>query len=83
MALRKARLIDCREQNWCEKALAALQCGAFHISTAGLPYFKHHAIRPRCERHHAGGRMKEDGVHIWVTAATYKGNDIERFYRYA
>lgn len=77
----KARLIDCREQ-LVREGLAALQCGAFHITTAGLPYFNTTPIGRAVTGTMLVGAMKEDGVDIWGDGSTYKGNDIERFYRY-
>jgi argininosuccinate synthase len=77
----KARLIDCRRQLVAE-GLAALQCGAFHISTAGLPYFNTTPIGRAVTGTMLVVAMKEDDVHIWGDGSTFKGNDIERFYRY-
>ncbi len=77
----KARLIDCREQ-LVHEGLAALQCGAFHITTAGLPYFNTTPIGRAVTGTMLVQAMKEDGVNIWGDGSTYKGNDIERFYRY-
>src|SRR5260221_181753 len=77
----KARLIDCREQ-LVREGIAALQCGAFHITTAGLPYFNTTPIGRAVTGTMLVGAMKEDGVNIWGDGSTYKGNDIERFYRY-
>jgi argininosuccinate synthase len=77
----KARLIDCRAQLVGE-GLAALQCGAFHISTAGVPYFNTTPIGRAVTGTMLVGAMKEDDVHIWGDGSTFKGNDIERFYRY-
>jgi argininosuccinate synthase len=77
----KARLIDCRAQLVSE-GLAVLQCGAFHISTAGLPYFNTTPIGRAVTGTMLVGAMKEDEVNIWGDGSTYKGNDIERFYRY-
>ncbi len=77
----KARLIDCRAQLVAE-GLAALQCGAFHISTAGLPYFNTTPLGRAVTGTLLVVAMKEDDVHIWGDGSTYKGNDIERFYRY-
>jgi argininosuccinate synthase len=77
----KGRLIDCRMQ-LVHEGLAALQCGAFHISTAGLPYFNTTPIGRAVTGTMLVGAMKEDDVHIWGDGSTYKGNDIERFYRY-
>jgi argininosuccinate synthase len=77
----KARLIDCRVQ-LVREGLAALQCGAFHITTAGVPYFNTTPIGRAVTGTMLVGAMKEDNVHIWGDGSTYKGNDIERFYRY-
>jgi argininosuccinate synthase len=77
----KARLIDCRAQLVSE-GLAVLQCGAFHISTAGVPYFNTTPIGRAVTGTMLVGAMKEDNVNIWGDGSTYKGNDIERFYRY-
>ncbi|MBI4892668.1 MAG: argininosuccinate synthase [Acidobacteria bacterium] len=77
----KARLIDCRQQ-LVREGLAALQCGAFHITTAGVPYFNTTPIGRAVTGTMLVSAMKEDEVHIWGDGSTYKGNDIERFYRY-
>src|SRR5450755_131825 len=77
----KARLIDCRAQ-LVREGLAALQCGAFHITTAGVAYFNTTPIGRAVTGTMLVGAMKEDGVGIWGDGSTYKGNDIERFYRY-
>jgi argininosuccinate synthase len=77
----KARLIDCRRQ-LVREGFAALQCGAFHITTAGLPYFNTTPLGRAVTGTMLVGAMKEDQVHIWGDGSTYKGNDIERFYRY-
>jgi argininosuccinate synthase len=77
----RARLIDCRRQLVAE-GLAALQCGAFHVSTAGLPYFNTTPIGRAVTGTMLVVAMKEDDVHIWGDGSTFKGNDIERFYRY-
>src|SRR5437660_5478929 len=77
----KARLIDCRAELVSE-GLAALQCGAFHISTAGVPYFNTTPIGRAVTGTMLVVAMKEDDVHIWGDGSTFKGNDIERFYRY-
>src|SRR6188508_2144403 len=76
-----ARLIDCRAQLVAE-GLAVLQCGAFHISTAGVPYFNTTPIGRAVTGTMLVGAMKEDDVNIWGDGSTFKGNDIERFYRY-
>ena len=77
----KARLIDCRKQLVAE-GLAALQSGAFHISTAGVPYFNTTPLGRAVTGTMLVTAMKEDDVHIWGDGSTFKGNDIERFYRY-
>jgi argininosuccinate synthase len=77
----KARLIDCRSQLAAE-GLAALQCGAFHISTAGVTYFNTTPLGRAVTGTMLVSAMKDDGVDIWGDGSTYKGNDIERFYRY-
>src|SRR5947207_8731327 len=77
----KARLVDCRAQLVAE-GLAALQCGAFHISTAGVPYFNTTPIGRAVTGTMLVAAMKEDEVNIWGDGSTFKGNDIERFYRY-
>jgi argininosuccinate synthase len=76
-----ARLIDCRRQLVSE-GLAAIQCGAFHISTAGLPYFNTTPLGRAVTGTMLVSAMQEDGVNIWGDGSTFKGNDIERFYRY-
>jgi argininosuccinate synthase len=77
----KARLVDCRSQLVAE-GLAVLQCGAFHISTAGVPYFNTTPIGRAVTGTMLVVAMKQDEVHIWGDGSTFKGNDIERFYRY-
>jgi argininosuccinate synthase len=77
----RARLIDCRAQLVAE-GLAALQAGAFHISTAGAFYFNTTPLGRAVTGTLLVGAMKDDGVHIWGDGSTFKGNDIERFYRY-
>ena len=77
----KAHLIDCRVQ-LVREGLSALQCGAFHITTAGVAYFNTTPIGRAVTGTMLVGAMKEDDVNIWGDGSTYKGNDIERFYRY-
>jgi len=77
----KARLIDCRTQ-LAHEGIAALQCGAFHIRTAGAVYFNTTPLGRAVTGTMLVAAMKEDGVNIWGDGSTYKGNDIERFYRY-
>ncbi len=76
-----ARLIDCRAQLVAE-GIAALQSGAFHISTAGVTYFNTTPIGRAVTGTMLVAAMKEDDVNIWGDGSTFKGNDIERFYRY-
>jgi argininosuccinate synthase len=76
-----ARLIDCRRQLVAE-GLAALQAGAFHITTAGVPYFNTTPIGRAVTGTMLVVAMKSDDVNIWGDGSTFKGNDIERFYRY-
>jgi argininosuccinate synthase len=77
----KARLVECRPQLVAE-GLAALQCGAFHISTAGSTYFNTTPLGRAVTGTMLVAAMREDDVHIWGDGSTFKGNDIERFYRY-
>ena len=76
-----ARLIDCRPQMAAE-GIAALQSGAFHISTGGLTYFNTTPLGRAVTGTMLVAAMKEDEVNIWGDGSTFKGNDIERFYRY-
>src|ERR1700709_1757330 len=77
----KARLIACRAP-LVREGIAALQSGAFHITTGGVTYFN----TPPRGRAVPGTMlvtaMREDDVNIWGDGSTFKGNDIERFYRY-
>src|SRR3954468_9012986 len=77
----QARLIDCREQLVAE-GIAPLQGGPFHISTAGVAYFNTTPIGRAVTGTILVAAMKEDHVNIWGDGSTFKGNDIERFYRY-
>ena len=77
----KARLIDCRSA-LVREGIAALQAGAFHITTAGVPYFNTTPIGRAVTGTMLVAVMKEDDVDIWGDGSTFKGNDIERFYRY-
>jgi argininosuccinate synthase len=76
-----ARLIDCRAQLVAE-GIAAIQCGAFHIKSGGATYFNTTPLGRAVTGTALVVAMKEDGVNIWGDGSTYKGNDIERFYRY-
>jgi argininosuccinate synthase len=77
----EARLIDCRPQLVAE-GIAAIQAGAFHISTAGVSYFNTTPLGRAVTGTLLVLAMKRDEVHIWGDGSTFKGNDIERFYRY-
>ncbi len=77
----KARLVDCRPQLAAE-GIAALQSGAFHITTAGATYFNTTPLGRAVTGTMLVSAMKQDDVNIWGDGSTFKGNDIERFYRY-
>ena len=76
-----SRLVDCRE-SLVEQGLVALQCGAFHIKSAGKSYFNTTPIGRAVTGTMLVRAMADDNVFIWGDGSTYKGNDIERFYRY-
>ncbi len=76
-----ARLIDCRSE-LVHEGLVALQCGAFHITTAGKTYFNTTPLGRAVTGTLLVRAMKDDDVNVWGDGSTYKGNDIERFYRY-
>ena len=76
-----ARLVDCRSE-LVHEGLVALQCGAFHITTAGKTYFNTTPLGRAVTGTLLVRAMQHDGVDIWGDGSTYKGNDIERFYRY-
>src|SRR5262245_21596146 len=77
----EARLVDCRAQ-LVHEGLVALQCGAFHITTGGRTYFNTTPLGRAVTGTLLAQAMQEDGVDVWGDGSTYKGNDIERFYRY-
>ena len=77
----EARIVDCRSE-LVREGLMALQCGAFHIATGGKTYFNTTPLGRAVTGTMLVAAMKEDGVDIWGDGSTYKGNDIERFYRY-
>src|SRR5687767_7733274 len=77
----QARLVDCRDE-LVREGLMALQCGAFHIRTAGRTYFNTTPLGRAVTGTLLVRAMKDDGVDVWGDGSTYKGNDIERFYRY-
>ncbi|HDR1021363.1 TPA: argininosuccinate synthase [Pasteurella multocida] len=76
-----ARLIDCRAQ-LAHEGIAAIQSGAFHISTGGIAYFNTTPLGRAVTGTMLVSAMREDDVNIWGDGSTFKGNDIERFYRY-
>jgi argininosuccinate synthase len=76
-----ARLVDCTEP-LASEGLIALQCGAFHIRSAGRSYFNTTPLGRAVTGTMLVRAMAEDDCHIWGDGSTYKGNDIERFYRY-
>jgi len=78
---RQAELVDCREA-LARQGLLALQCGAFHIQTAGRRYFNTTPLGRAVTGTMLVRAMLDHGVEIWGDGSTYKGNDIERFYRY-
>ena len=76
-----SRLVDCTTA-LVEEGLVALQCGAFHIRSGGKTYFNTTPLGRAVTGTLLVRAMSEDGVDIWGDGSTYKGNDIERFYRY-
>src|SRR3954463_7228032 len=76
-----ARLIDCREA-LVDAGLVALMCGAFHVRSGARVYFNTTPLGRAVTGTLLVNAMREDGVSIWGDGSTYKGNDIERFYRY-
>jgi argininosuccinate synthase len=75
------RLVDCKSY-LAEEGLVAIACGAFHIRTGGKVYFNTTPLGRVVTGTLLVRAMREDGVEIWGDGSTYKGNDIERFYRY-
>jgi argininosuccinate synthase len=76
-----ARAVDCRTM-LVEEGLAAMACGAFHIRSGGRAYFNTTPLGRAVTGTMLVRAMHEDGVDIWGDGSTFKGNDIERFYRY-
>lgn len=76
-----ARLVDCRPA-LVEQGLVAISCGAFHIRSGGRQYFNTTPLGRAVSGTALVQAMREDGVSVWGDGSTYKGNDIERFYRY-
>ncbi len=77
----EARIVDCRDE-LVREGLIAIQCGAFHISSGGKTYFNTTPLGRAVTGTLLVRAMADDGVDIWGDGSTYKGNDIERFYRY-
>lgn len=77
----EARTVDCAEV-LVNEGLVAIMCGAFHISSGGKKYFNTTPLGRAVTGTILVRAMQEDDVHIWGDGSTYKGNDIERFYRY-
>src|SRR5260221_9956373 len=77
----KARLLDCRE-SMVREGIIAIQCGAFHLATAGRRYFNTTPLGRAVTATAIVRAMREDGVHVFGDGSTHKGNDIQRFYRY-
>jgi argininosuccinate synthase len=77
----EAFLVDCK-QTLAHEGLAALQCGAFHIQTGGRRYFNTTPLGRAVTGTLLVRAMQKHGVEIWGDGSTYKGNDIQRFYRY-
>ena len=78
---KSAKLVDCK-QALVQEGLTAIQCGAFHLSTAGKPYFNTTPLGRAVTATAIVREMKKDGVHVFSDGSTHKGNDIQRFYRY-
>jgi argininosuccinate synthase len=76
-----ARVVDCKAP-LVEEGLAALACGAFHVRSGGRAYFNTTPLGRAVTGTMLVRAMREDGVDIWGDGSTFKGNDIERFYRY-
>ena len=76
-----ARLIDCREA-MAREGVIALQCGAFHLATAGKKYFNTTPLGRAVTATAIVRAMRADDVHVFGDGSTHKGNDIQRFYRY-
>jgi argininosuccinate synthase len=76
-----AAVVDCRSE-LVREGLVALQCGAFHVSSGGKTYFNTTPLGRAVTGTLLVRAMREHGVDVWGDGSTYKGNDIERFYRY-
>jgi argininosuccinate synthase len=78
---KKARLVDVRE-GLAQQGVVAIQCGAFHLQTAGRRYFNTTPLGRAVTSTAIVNAMKEDDVHVFSDGSTHKGNDIQRFFRY-
>ncbi len=78
---KKARLLDVREP-LAKEGIIAIQCGAFHLMTAGRRYFNTTPLGRAVTATAIARAMKEDDVHVFSDGSTHKGNDIQRFFRY-
>jgi len=76
-----ARLVDCRDA-LAREGFVAIQCGAFHLSTAGRKYYNTTPLGRAVTTTAIIRAMREDDVNVFGDGSTYKGNDIQRFYRY-
>ncbi|GIX41479.1 MAG: argininosuccinate synthase [Leptospiraceae bacterium] len=79
---KKAILLDCKEEI-AREGIIAIQCGAFHIQAGGLKYFNTTPLGRAVTTKAIVNQMKKDNVSIFGDGSTYRGNDIQRFYRYA
>ena len=77
----QARLVDCREA-MAREGVLAIQCGAFHIHTAGRRYYNTTPLGRAVTATAIVRAMRDDDVHVFGDGSTHKGNDIQRFYRY-
>ncbi len=78
---RASRLVDCREA-LAREGIVAIQCGAFHLMTAGRKYFNTTPLGRAVTTTSIIRAMQQDDVHVFGDGSTHKGNDIQRFYRY-
>ncbi len=78
---KKAKLVDVRE-GLAREGIIAIQCGAFHLQTAGRRYFNTTPLGRAVTATAIAKAMKEDDVHVFSDGSTHKGNDIQRFFRY-
>ena len=76
-----SRLVDCRDA-LAREGFVAIQCGAFHLATAGRKYYNTTPLGRAVTTTAIIRAMREDGVNVFGDGSTYKGNDIQRFYRY-